>query len=126
MRVTVTGALELADAWDEAAARSDEDLRQVVRKGAVNVKKDWRTAWSGFKHAPDLPDAVTFDEDDEAGNLGAEIGPDKSKSQGALGNLLEFGSVNNAPHPGGQPALDAEEPHFERAAGDVAEKLADV
>jgi hypothetical protein len=125
MRVTISGAEELAAAWDEAAAQADEELRKVVGRGALNIKNDWRDRWMGFRHAPALPYAVSYDLDDKGG-IGAEIGPDKGRRQGALGNLLEFGSQNNAPHPGGQPALDAEAPRFEQAVGDAAEKLADV
>lgn len=126
MRVVVEGAEELAAAWDAAADRADEELRPVVRKGLTNIKNSWRAGWAGFKHAPALPAAVTFDEDEQDGALGGEVGPDKSRRQGALGNLLEFGSQNNAPHPAGQKALDEEAPRFENSAGDVAEKLADV
>lgn len=122
----MTGAVELAAAWDEAADRADEELRPVVSKGALNIKRDWAARWSGFRHAPYLGAAVSYDLDESGGVLGAEIGPDKDRRQGALGNLLEFGSVNNAPHPGGRPALDAEAPRFEQAAGDAAEKLVDV
>jgi hypothetical protein len=97
--------------------------RKVVEKGAYNIKDYWRAKWGGFRHAPDLPYAVTYDIFDEGDRVRAEIGPDKNKRQGALGNLLEFGSENNAPHPGGSPALDAEGPRFEQAVADLAEKL---
>ena len=42
----------------------------------------------------------------------ATIGPDKAVPQGALGNLLEYGSVHNPPHNDGGRALDAELPRF--------------
>ena len=54
----------------------------------------------------------------------AEIGPDKLRPQGPLGNLIEFGSINNPPHPGGLPAALREEPRFEKAAADAAEDAA--
>ncbi len=98
-------------------------VRGVVQKGALNVKNDWRRRWTGLAHAPLLPYAVTYDTTDTLWGSTAEIGPDKARSQGALGNLIEYGSVNNPPHPGGAPALDTEEPKFLDALADAAEQL---
>lgn len=91
------------------------DVRLVVQKGALNVKRDWQNAWSGLAHAPYLAAAVTYDTAVTASGVEAEIGPDKSRRQGALGNLIEFGSANNGPITGGEPALQAEEPRFVEA-----------
>jgi hypothetical protein len=80
VRVTVSGALELADAWDEAAARADEVLKPVVSRGALNIKKETQAKWAGHRHAPTL--------DEQGGALGAEIGPDKERSPaGPLGTI---------------------------------------
>jgi hypothetical protein len=98
-------------------------VRPVVQRGAYNVKQGWRERWTGLVHAPYLPNAVTYDTDERPWGAEAEIGPDKDKTQGALGNLLEYGSVKNAPIPGGAPALEAELPDFEKYLGDVAEGL---
>lgn len=97
--------------------------RGVVAKGANNVKEDWRRRWSGHPTAPALPAAITYDTRDGFTGPTAEIGPDKGKRQGPLGSLFEYGSVNNAPIPGGAPALDLEAPKFEKALADVAERL---
>jgi len=123
LSVTVSGM----DEWETVLAKANEDVtpeaRKVVSKGALNIKNDWRRRWSGFRYAPALPYAVTYDTAEEGTRLSAEIGPDKDKRQGALGNLLEFGSVNNAPRPAGSPALDAEQPRFERAIEDLGLQL---
>jgi hypothetical protein len=123
LSVTVSGM----DEWETVLAKADADVipraRDVVSKGALNVKEDWRERWSGLKHAPSLQYAVTYDTAEEGTRLSAEIGPDKDKRQGALGNLLEFGSVNNAPHPAGSPALDVEQPRFEKAIEDLGLQL---
>jgi hypothetical protein len=127
VRVTVSGALELADAWDEAAARADEVLKPVVSRGALNIKKETQAKWAGHRHAPTLPAAVSYDLDEKDGAIGAEIGPDKERSPaGPLGTIYEYGTPRNAPRPALNPALDNEAPRFEQAAGDAAEKLADV
>lgn len=112
-------AADLSNAVPVSAAK----VRGVVQKGALNVKNDWRAAWSGLAHAPSVDEAVTFDTRVTAGGIEAEIGPDKSKRQGALGNLIEFGSVNNGPTPGGEPALQAEEPRFVKALEEITGDL---
>ena len=127
MRVTVTGAEELAAAWDEAAESADEKLRPVVSRGALNIKKATQAKWAGARYAPTLSAAVSYDLDEKGGALGAEIGPDKQRSPaGPLGTIYEYGTPRTAPQPALNPALDAEAPRFENAAGDVAEKIVDA
>jgi hypothetical protein len=92
------------------------DARQVLMRGALNIKRDWRSnarASSG-RHAPMYPGSVGFDVAAYGRDMWmATIGPDKGAPQGALGNILEYGSVKNPPHRDGGRALDAEEPRFE-------------
>jgi hypothetical protein len=108
-------------AADLAAAgiRLDVAASAVLAKGALNIKTDWRTNASGLKHAPAYPYSISYDIHAQPGHLEAEIGPDKARPQGALGNLIEFGSAHNAPHLDGARALAAEEPRFYAALEDV-------
>jgi hypothetical protein len=121
--VESVGFDELAADLRHAAERAPEEIRKVVSKGALNIKTDWRRRWGGLAHAPAIPRAVTYDIKSSGSKVEAEIGPDKALRQGALGNLLEFGSVNNAPIPGGAPALETEGPKFTKALEDLAERL---
>lgn len=123
--VTVTGIdganglqMLVADLQREARV-APAQARQVVQKGLLNIKTDWRKRWTGFPHAPRLPYAITYDTTVSGEKVEGEVGPDKDKTQGALGNLFEYGSVNNAPIPGGLPALQTEQPKFERAIEDL-------
>lgn len=96
--------------------RARRDARAVVRRGAVNIKRDWRAnaRSTAPKHARLYPGSIGFDFGAYGPDLFmAIIGPDKGGPQGALGNLLEYGSVHNPPHRDGGRALDAEEPRFE-------------
>jgi hypothetical protein len=119
MGAKLTGAKELQDDLQQAADDAVKGAKGVVAKGSLNIKKDTQRAWSGFKHAPALPRAVGYDTKVSGTLVSSEIGPDKAKRQGALGNLLEYGSVNNAPHPALNPALDAEDPRFTSALEDL-------
>jgi hypothetical protein len=58
------------------------------------------------------PASISYDVTEGPGVVEAEIGPDKGRPQGPLGNLLEFGSAHNPPHNDGGRALDDEEPRF--------------
>lgn len=112
----------MLDAISKATAVTPAATMAVVVKGGLNIRNDTRRRWSGFKHAPRLPAAVTMDTYVSLTGPSAVIGPDKAKPQGALGNLFEYGSVNNAPIPGLAPAAEAEAPRFEAALEALAIK----
>jgi hypothetical protein len=101
------------------------DARAVTMRGAVNIKNGWKAnarASSG-RHAPYYPNAVGFDFAAYGLDIYmATIGPDKGAAQGALGNILEYGSVKNPPHNDGGRALAAELPAFEAHLALVAER----
>ena len=105
--------------------RARRDARAVVRRGAVNIKRDWRANARGSapKHAPYYPQSISFDVNPYGPNVTlAIIGPDKGGPQGALGNLLEYGSAKNPPHRDGGRALDVEEPRFEAQMALIADR----
>lgn len=98
------------------AAQAERDTRAVLMRGAVNIKRDWRSnaAATAGKHAKLYPRSIGFDGVRQVGPVSfVDIGPDKAGPQGALGNLLEYGSSKNPPHRDGGRALDAEAPRFE-------------
>lgn len=112
-----------------AIPRARRDARAVVRRGAVNIKKDWKAnaRASAPKHAPQYPRSIGFD----FGAYGPDIfmaiiGPENLHrtrgSQGALGAILEYGSVHNPPHRDGGRALDVEEPRFEAQMALIADR----
>lgn len=110
----------LAQILVEAAGRSRSEVRKVVARGALNIKRDAQNATKGLAHAPAYPRAISYDTKELAQTISAEIGPDKEKRQGALGSLIEFGSVNNPPRPHMIPAGEREQPKFEKALDDLA------
>lgn len=111
---------ELADSFQAAADATYDETRKVLSKGALNIKTDWRRKAKTFQLAPALWTHITYD----VTGLTAEIGPTLGGA-GSLGGIYEYGTVNNAPKPAGAPALIAETPRFEKALGDMAERLAD-
>ncbi len=123
MKITVDGR-EVED-FEQALARVQVDVHRgveaVVKKGALNIKKDAARRISGLAHARAYPRSITYDMLPGI-NPAAEIGPDKSRRQGALGNILAYGTAKNPPHPHMRPAAGAELPKFEKALEDLAVK----
>ena len=112
------------------ASTAGQYIRKAVEVAAVNNKKDWAEFAKGLKHLPAFPSSITYDittfQGFGASIISAEIGPDKSRSQGALGNIVEYGSVNNAPKSYGANALKANESDYQRglvAALEDAERV---
>lgn len=96
---------------DGEKTRAPRKAREAIATEAPIVREDWRArmrARSHYGHIPYLPSAITVS---FQGDLApeAEIGPDKQRTQGPLGNLLEFGSRNNRPHKDGYRALQGRE-----------------
>lgn len=98
------------------------EVRKVVQKGALNIKTEARRRASGLAHAPAYPFSITYDTEINGSRVQGEVGPDKDKRQGALGNILEYGTIKNPPIPHMAPAARAELPRFEKALEDAAAK----
>lgn len=127
----MTTLQDWADDLRRASAEVLDEAEKVVSKGSLNIKNDWRARWTGIRHIPLLPYTVGYDIDRTEDRIESTIGPDKDmvigggkvRQPGRFGNIIEFGTVNNTPIPGGAPALDAEEPGYIRAAAELGEKL---
>lgn len=113
----------LAAAFVRVPTETLVGARAVVQRGALNIKQDWQGFWAGHAHSPSIPSAITYDTRAVGPIIDAEIGVVKSRRQGGLGNILEFGTRNNAPYPGGLPALQREVPRFEAAIRSLTDNL---
>lgn len=100
-------------------------MTAAVTKSGQSVRDAMRADAAGHRHAPYFPDSITAEVHTKVGQVTAEIGPDKGLRQGALGNLLYFGSSKNGPVLDINGPLDSESPALERAVADLAGKLLD-
>lgn len=125
--VRVTGLRELEVELSAAAVKVLPETMKVFGQGALNIKKDWQKTWRALRHKGShikgLPNAISYDVFPLPGAVRAEIGPDLYRRQGWIGHEIEFGSPTSAPHPGGAPAADAEEPRLEAAMLALTVKL---
>lgn len=121
--VDLTQVRRLAeDLADNTGPRLTSTVRLVVSKGALNVKTDAVRLISGHPRSRHYPASISYDLEVDGHEVCAEIGPDKDRTQGALGNILEFGTSKNAPIPHLGPALALEEPRFADAVAEAAAK----
>lgn len=111
--VDLTELDELTSDLQGAGARAAVKAVAVVTKGAYNVMRDARDFAPHGPHTPAYAWSITYDVEVTEGAIVGEIGPDKDRPQGALGNLLEYGKPGQAPHAHLGPALDRESPNFE-------------
>jgi hypothetical protein len=117
----IFGLNELVTDLSDASQKAQRRVPGVIRKAATNVKDDWRQRASGLAHAPLYPSSITFDTSWKGIAYEAEVGPDKDRPQGALGNLITFGSVNNAPTGHDVAVALAEEPKLAKALEDLVD-----
>jgi len=110
----------LAVEFGKASAKLLPAVDKVAQKAAQNIKDDLnaQAAGSSFRG---MAGSVTYDRAFSRGSVGYEVGPDKDRRGGALGNIFFFGTSRG----GGTGDLDAplreEEPRFIKALGDLAE-----
>lgn len=123
---------QLAADLGEVPEKAGPNIAKAITVSSIKVKESWQEPLKGSATLPRLPYALSFD----ITNLQAfgvsviksEIGFDKEKPQGALGNVSEYGTPTITGRGYGIAALHANEADFvkglsvaleqtERAAG---------
>lgn len=125
-KVIADEAKALADEFRRIRGRLKPAMRKAAAKSALALRDDARAriiAQSTKGFLKQYPRSITHTVTDSSGSVvKAEVGPDKNRAQGALGNILEYGTSTRPPYPHLQPALDAEAEGFEKNLGDAAEE----
>lgn len=91
---------------------TQKNVRKAVEVTARKVKDSWRDKLKGSSTLPGLPSAVTYDVKSPAGAVEGEIGFDKGRRQGALGNVSEFGTPKVGPRGFGLASLEENQADF--------------
>jgi hypothetical protein len=85
----------LAANLGDAPKGTEAKVRKAVEVSARNVKDTWAKKLAGSAQLPMLGRSVTYDVTGgkaiRAAEITADIGPDKDRPQGPLGNFSEFG-----------------------------------
>jgi hypothetical protein len=107
MGVQVLGLTAVVAELEAFPVRLAVNLRKAVQVTSHKIRDDARDRIKGRKYLPRYPYSITYDTKFTAEGIEGEIGPDKGKPQGPLGNIIEYGTSKNAPLPHLGPALDA-------------------
>jgi hypothetical protein len=105
--VDVIGLTVVVDDLGTFAERLRVNAAKAVKVTSQKVRDDARNRIKGHKYLPAYPYSITYDVKVTAEGVEGEIGPDKGRAQGPLGNIVEYGTSKNAPLPHLGPALDA-------------------
>lgn len=112
---------DLAVDLEKKAWRAIPEVAAVVKKGAQNIKESYVSDAASSGTTKHFSSAINYDIN--KGGLEAEIGPDKDKPQGPLGNILYFGTSDTAAVLDFDGPPREEEPRFHRAIEDVVGDL---
>jgi len=109
------------------SADAAENVVKAVEVSSLKTKKSWQEPLKGSRTLGALPYAITFDVEGDGKTVTSEIGFDKSRNQGPLGNISEYGSPTITGRGYGLAALEKNIPDFEKGlsiALEQAEKAA--
>ena len=105
--VDVIGLNLVVEDLNAFPVRLTVNARKAVQVTSQKVRDDARNRIKGHRYLPAYPYSITYDTKVTAEGIEGEIGPDKGRAQGPLGNIVEYGTSKNAPIPHLGPALDA-------------------
>lgn len=126
MGLKAHGMAEWIETLETLPERAPDAFRDVVKRGGVQIKLDWKRRWreaSHIGHIPHLIRWVGFDVSEKGPVFSVEVGVKSGLPQSRLASFIEYGTLTSAPHPAGQLSLDAEVPNMEHWAGKVAVEL---
>ena len=101
------------------------DVDAVLKKGAQNIKNDLIEG-AGDSDFKGIQPSISYDRMASVGSLKYEIGPDKARRGGALGNIAYFGTSRGGGTLDLEGPLDRETPNLERELGRVVDKWGDA
>lgn len=121
--IDATQASRLAVDLGVASLAATGKAIAVTSKGALNVKTRAQALAPKGPHTPAYASSITYDMVYGLTEIRAEIGPDKGRAQGALGNIFEYGTGDTPPHPHLGPALESEADAYEKHMGDIVDGI---
>lgn len=105
------------------AGSSVKDVDAVMKKGAQNVKDEMTADVRGSTHFKGMAGSISYDSAYGVGAVRYEVGPDKSRRGGALGNIYYFGTSRGGGSGDIEKPLRSESPRLEKALGDLADEF---
>ena len=111
----------------KVAALAVPDVDRVMKKGAQNIKDSLvDEARSSPTLGARLARSISYDAVGKAGQLAYEIGPDKDRFGGPLGNIYYFGTSRGGGTGDLDGPLDREEPNLVSEMEKAVDRWGDV
>lgn len=101
-----------------------DDVEGVIEKGALNVKSEMIADVSASRHFKGMAGSITYDPKNAAGVIRREVGPDKGRRGGALGNIYYFGTSRGGGTGDIEKPLNSEEPRLMSAMQSLVDRWA--
>lgn len=87
--------MQLAADLESGGAAISANVRKAVQVTSNKVKKGAQESVRGRKGLGHAAAAITYDTTESSSGVEAEIGYDKGRGAGKLGNLIEYGAPNS-------------------------------
>lgn len=122
--VDASECLMVAANLGKVAGSALKDVDAIVKKGAQNIKEEMATDARGSRHFRGMAGSISYDSDYRIGEAAYEVGPDKSRPGGSLGNIYYFGTSRGGGTGDLEKPLRSEGPRLESALADLAGEFA--
>jgi hypothetical protein len=87
--------MTLAADLEQGGEAISGNVRKAVQVTSHKIKEDAKASVRGRKGLGHAANAITYDTTESRDGVEAEIGYDKGRGAGKLGNLIEFGAPNS-------------------------------
>lgn len=121
--VDVSEVGRLAGNLGKIAGAAVKDVDLVVKKGAQNVKDEMQADARGSVHFKGMAGSISYDSAYSVGAVRYEVGPDKSRRGGALGNIYYFGTSRGGGSGDLEKPIRSEEPRLQSALLELADEF---
>lgn len=122
--VDASESMVVAANLGQIAGSALKDVDAVVKRGAQNVKEEMAADARSSRHFRGMAGAISYDSDYRIGEAAYEVGPDKGRAGGSLGNIYYFGTSRGGGTGDLEKPLRSEGPRLEQALGDLAGEFA--
>ena len=120
----VEGLREFAASIERVTEGAYDEVDAVMFKGAMNMKREMVADLSGSTHFKGAAGSITFEQHNTKNVIRRELGPDKSRPGGALGNIYYFGTSRGGGSGDIEKPINSEAPRLIGAIQDLVAKWA--
>lgn len=121
--VDVSEVIALAKNLGKTSEEIYAEVDAVSSKGALNIKNEMIADARSSVHFKGMASSITYEHSNSKSVIRREIGPDKGRRGGALGNIYYFGTSRGGGSGDLEKPLRTEGPRFEKALADLADKF---